>query len=90
MDALRTLNLLLDVMPEDLALPWLANASSGNSSFGERILEHCLSLLHVRSGSTNTGLRTDISTTVSPSSPGGNALQSNSNFVEQSSYIVNA
>jgi pre-rRNA-processing protein IPI1 len=75
MDAVRALNLLLDVCPEAMALNWSAggsspvastSASSGSSeqSHSMRVLECYLALLHVRSGIVTNGLRTDMSPAV--------------------------
>lgn len=74
-DAIKVLNLLLDVCSPSLKLDWTSEqgsstafASSSTSSeqnHSQRVLECYLSLLHVRSGIATNGLRTDMTPTAS-------------------------
>lgn len=74
MDAVRVLNLLLDVCRKSMLLDWTrcgeAGPSSGpayqDQSHSQTVLECYLALLHIRSGVATNGLRTDMSPAVSP------------------------
>jgi len=67
LDAVRTLNILLDVCPDSITLDWDAmdgpstSASAGEQSHSHRVLECYLALLHIRSGIVTNGLKTDMS-----------------------------
>lgn len=68
-DAVRVLNILLEVFPESIALPWGYTSTAGEMSSAEdnlpaKILECYLALLHIRSGIASNGLRTDMSPAV--------------------------
>lgn len=69
MDAVRALDIMLEVFPESIALPWNGDSSSGRErqnadDLPVKVLECYLSLLHIRSGVTANGLQTDMSPTV--------------------------
>ena len=69
MDAVRALNIMLDTFPESIALSWSGELSASRQANNEddlptKVLECYLSLLHIRSGITTNGLRTDMSPTV--------------------------
>ncbi|KAK9897214.1 hypothetical protein P389DRAFT_194842 [Cystobasidium minutum MCA 4210] len=66
LDAVRALNIMLDIFPESIALPWWGEGTSSKSKNSEddlpnKVLECYLSLIHIRSGVTSNGLRTDMS-----------------------------
>lgn len=75
LDAVRMLNLLLDVCPDSVILDWdelygpSTSASAGEQNHGERVLECYLALLHIRSGVATNGLKTDMSPAVGRGSP---------------------
>lgn len=69
LDAVRALNIMLDVFPESIALPWWGESSTARQKSSEddlpnKVLECYLSLLHIRSGIVSNGLRTDMSPAV--------------------------